>query len=292
VIRVALLVLLVACGANEELEKKVTKLEEDVATLRKERQFLELKQVQLLKQLSELTSQVEELNKKAAPPSYARPVRRQPDAAKTYSIPIDGDIIDGAPDALVTVVEAYEYACPYCEKVRATIDQIKQRYGTDVRWVGKQLVVHPQTATAAGLAICAAAKRGRFAKLDEMLWEQGFKQRKFDDSNCWEASAGCPVIDGFARKAGLDVRQLHDDMASCKSWLRGNEELLRKFGAMATPTFFINGRYLAGAQPLDRFASLIDEELSKAKTRVAQGTPRTDYYQKAVVDEGKPELDP
>jgi protein-disulfide isomerase len=295
VIRVALVpvvLLVAACGASDELEKKVTKLEGDVATLRKEREFLELKQVQLLKEVGELEKKIDEL-KKPAYPSYRMPARKQADPQKTYALSIDPmDPSDGASDALVTIVEGYEYACPFCERARATMDELKKKYGKDLRWVGKQLVVHPTNATAAALAICAANKQHKFAAMDRLLWEDGFKDRKFDQNNCWSTAAGCPVVEGFARKAGADIQKFRDDMKTCEPWLKGNMTALAKFGANATPTFFINGRYMSGAMPADNFAVVIDEEMTKAKARVQQGTPRAGYYDKWVVVEGEQELGP
>ena len=288
------LAVVVACDSTEEVEKKVATLEQKVVTLEKERKLLEVAQVRMLKDISDLQEKLDKLEKKTPPlPSYARPSRPAPDPAKVYSVPVDGDPFDGPADAYVTIVEAYEYACPYCEKVRHTIDELKKKYGKDLRVVYKQLVVHPQTATAPALAICAAAKQQKFAKLDALLWEEGYKQRKFDANLCWESSAGCPLIDTWARRAGMSVSKMHDDMkGGCNAWLRGNADMLKKLGAMATPTFFINGRYVSGAQPIDNFARVIDEELDKAKARVAQGTPKSQYYAKAVVEEGKPDLDP
>ena len=69
-------------------------------------------------------------------------------------------------------------------------------------------------------------------------------------------------------------------------------EEARKLGVNATPTFFINGSYISGAQPADSFAALSAEELTKATARVQQGTSRAEYYKKHVVDEGQPDLDP
>ena len=291
-----MVVALVACHGNDELEKKVTKLEEEIQALRKERQFLEVKHVQLLKEVTELEQKVDELTKKAAPPSFAaRPSNRlQPKPDKTYSLAIDPmDSIDGSADALVTIVEGYEYACPFCERARATMDELKKRYGKDVRWVGKQLVVHPQIATPAALAICAANLQHRFAAMDHLLWEDGFKARQFDNSGCESDADGCPKMVKFARKLHLDVDRFRTDMkGSCTSWLSGNRRAFEHLGANATPTFFINGRFMSGAQPADTFATLIDEELARAKSRVQSGTKPAEYYDKWVVDAGDKDLTP
>ena len=57
-------------------------------------------------------------------------------------------------------------------------------------------------------------------------------------------------------------------------------------GAGGTPTFFINGRILIGAQPVAKFAAIIDEELTKADDRIAKGTKAADYYKTWVITPG------
>src|SRR2546430_14997515 len=64
-----------------------------------------------------------------------RPQRPEPDRAKTYAVPVDGDPFDGPADAKVTVVKAYDYACPFCEKVRDTMEDLRKKYGNDIRIV-------------------------------------------------------------------------------------------------------------------------------------------------------------
>lgn len=54
-------------------------------------------------------------------------------------------------------------------------------------------------------------------------------------------------------------------------------------GARGTPAFFINGRFLSGAQPLSAFQALIDQELETAKK---SGIPKEEYYEKAVMGSG------
>ena len=147
--------------------------------------------------IDNLTKKVDELAKngvRGAPGAQVpqRAPRPEPDRAKTYSVPIDGDPFDGPADAKVTLVKAYDYACPYCERVRDTMDELRKKYGNDLRIVYKQFVVHPQVATAGALAFCAAAKQGKAHEMDVALWDKGFKGRQFDKDGengqkCWES---------------------------------------------------------------------------------------------------------
>jgi len=225
-----------------------------------------------------------------------RPSRPEPDKSKTYSMPIEGDPFDGPADAKVTIVKAYDYACPYCERVRETMDQIRQKYGNDVRVVYKQFVVHPQVATAGALAFCAAAKQGKATQMDALLWDKGFKAHNYDKDataeggaapqKCWESAAGCPVVLGFAKELNLNEEQFKKDMKDCQQLTQKDMRDLQQLGVGATPSFFINGRFLSGAMPIDNFAQIIDEELKKANEKIQSGTPQAKYYDEWVVNKG------
>ena len=67
---------------------------------------------------------------------------------------------------------------------------------------------------------------------------------------------------------------------------------VQRLGVGATPSFFVNGRFLSGAMPIDNFVALIDEELKKANERIQQGTPQAQYYQQWVLDKGLKTLEP
>jgi protein-disulfide isomerase len=214
-----------------------------------------------------------------------RPSRPEPDKSKTYAISIDGDPFDGPADAKVTVVKAYDYACPYCERTRTTMEELHKKYGDDIRVVYKQLVVHPQTAMTGALAFCAAAKQGKAAQMDALLWDKGFKARQFDTDQCW-TSGNCEKVNAMAQELKLDMGKFKEDMKGCQSLVQNDMRELQKFGVGATPAFFINGRYLVGAMPVDNFSTVIDEELKKANERIQQGTPQAQYYQQWVMDKG------
>lgn len=228
-----------------------------------------------------------------------RPSRPAPEPAKTYSVPIDGDSFEGPADAKVTLVKAYDYACPYCEKVRTTMDDLRKKYGNDLRIVYKQFVVHPQVATASALAFCAAAKQGKAVQMDNLLWDKGYKARNFDKDaeggaapqKCWDSAAGCPVVLGFAQELKLDAGKFKTDMKECQQLVQKDMRDLQQLGVGATPSFFINGRFMSGAGATETFAVLIDEELKKASDRIGQGTPAAQYYQQWVLDKGQKTLD-
>ena len=217
------------------------------------------------------------------PVQQPRPQRPQPDPSKSYAVPVDGDPFDGPADAKVTIVKAYDYLCPFCERVRPTMDELRKKYGNDVRVVFKQFVVHPQAQTA-HLAACAAYKQGndKFLAMDKELWDKGFSAHQYTDQS----------VADMAKDAGLDVNKFTADMKSqdCQAWLQKDQNELNAFGVGATPSFFINGRFLAGAQPTAAFEQVVDEELKKANDRIAAGTPAADYYKTWVVDKGEKKL--
>jgi protein-disulfide isomerase len=256
-----------------------------------------------------LEAKVDQINKKlddliksggARPGAAAAPQRAprpEPDRAKTYSMPVDGDPFDGPADAKVTLVKAYDYACPYCERVRDTMDELRKKYGNDLRVVYKQFVVHPQVATAGALAFCAAAKQGKAHEMDVALWDKGFKQHQFDKDaeggqKCWESTAGCPIVLGFAKELGLNEDKFKTDMKECQQLTQKDMRELQTLGVGATPSFFVNGRFMSGAMPIENFTALIDEELKKANATIQkEGIPASQYYQKVIVERGQKTLD-
>lgn len=235
-----------------------------------------------------------------APNQQQRPQRKEPDRAKTYAVPVDNDAFDGPADAKITVVKAYDYACPFCERVRPTMAALRQKYGNDLRVVSKQMVVHPKDAMAGALAFCAANEQGKAKPMDDLIWDKGFKVRQLDASDvppaeaggkpqkCWDTPGGCKLVVGYAQELGLDLARFKADMkGKCMQIVETDKTDLQRFGVSGTPAFFINGRYISGAVPIENFSTVIDEELQKANQRVQQGTPAGDYYKRWVLEKGE-----
>jgi protein-disulfide isomerase len=234
----------------------------------------------LEKQIAELKTQVGKGG--AALGQQPRQQRPRPKPEVTYSIPVDKAPIVGPKNALVTVVEGFDFACPYCEQSRSVVDQVREAYPNDVRIAFKNYVVHPQIATIPALAGCAAAAQGKYAAMAPLIWDKGFKAGRNLSAENMEKLAG---------EAGLDLDKFKRDMngEQCKQSLREDQTQLSAVGMSGTPGFYVNGRWVP-QRSLDGFKALIDEELKKAKERVAQGTKPDRYYDEWVVAKGEKKL--
>jgi protein-disulfide isomerase len=207
----------------------------------------------------------------------------EPDPKATYSVPIEGDPIKGPAAAPVTIVEAFDFACPYCYKAGPTIAQLLKDYDGKVRVAYKMFIVHPQQATLPAYAACAAAQQGKYTEFEHELWEQGFTKGGYSDD----------LINKLVKDLKLDANKFKADKDGdhCKQVITADMATMQKLGVNGTPGFFVNGRFIGGAQPIEVFKKIIDEELKKADEKIAAGTPVGDYYAKFVVDQGVKELE-
>ncbi len=197
---------------------------------------------------------------------------RQPDPKAVYKVPADKQPSKGPADALVTIVEFSDYQCPFCKRVEPTVDEIMKTYGKDVRvlWRDNPLPFHDKAVPAAKAAK-AAGEQGKFWEYHAKLFEN---QTALANEN----------LEQYAKDLGLNMPKWKAAFESdkFKESIDADQALARQLGASGTPSFFINGRSLRGAQPFDAFKTVIDEELQKAKDMVAKGTPRSQLYAKII----------
>ena len=210
-----------------------------------------------------------------------RPQRPRPNPSVTYAVPVNDAPITGNPEAPVTIVEGFEFACGWCEKSRSLVKEVLDQYGDQVRLVHKTFLVHPEVAREPALAACAANKQGKFAALEPLIWDKGFKARKLDRAH----------METLAAEAGLDIERFKADMASpkCARQVATDHQQLARVGVSGTPAFYVNGRWLP-RRSMEEFKRLIDEELARAKQRIAGGTPAERYYAEWVEGKGKKTL--
>ncbi|MEM1414904.1 MAG: thioredoxin domain-containing protein [Myxococcota bacterium] len=214
-----------------------------------------------------------------APARAPTPSRRpQPDPSAVYRVPIEGNPPQlGPDDALVTIVEMSDFECPFCSRVQPTLRQVRQRFGNEVRFVfmNNPLPFH-QSAFPAAMAALEVQRQGgdtAFWRYHDTLFEN---QRQLTDANLvrWAREQG---------HEGAEVQRAITD-ARHRATVERQQALARGLGASGTPSFFINGRNLRGAQPFERFEELISEELAKARRLVREGTPRGALYERVIRD--------
>jgi protein-disulfide isomerase len=221
-------------------------------------------------------------NKAKAPKQPDRAQDKPAEDDKTvWKVPAGNGPVKGAPDALVTIVEFSDFQCPFCSRVEPTVDEVVKTYGDKVRfvWRNNPLPFHPRAEPAAELAMEARAQKG-----DKGFWAAHallFKnQQKLADED----------LLGYAKELGLDENKVKVAIndKKFKSDMDADQQLADDIQASGTPHFFINGRRLVGAQPIDKFKSVIDEEIKKAEALLAKGVSKKDVYAEIIKDGKEP----
>jgi protein-disulfide isomerase len=189
-----------------------------------------------------------------------------------YRVPLGSAPVQGPADALVTVVEFTDFQCPFCARANQTVDELVKAYGPKIRVAVKQ---HPlpfhRLAKGAALAALAAGEQGKY-------WEM--HQRLFADQTTLEPEG----LEKHAKELGLNIEAWKAAMQAPKleEQVKADEALASALGATGTPTFFVNGRVVRGAQPLDVFKQTIDQELAKAEAMVKQGVRPGEVYARII----------
>jgi protein-disulfide isomerase len=184
------------------------------------------------------------------------PVRLALDAPR-YQVDVSADDAAlGNANAAVTLVEFSDFQCPFCARVMPTLKRVHEAYGDRVRIVWKDFPltsIHPQAFKAAEAGQCAR-EQGKF-------WE--YHDRLFANQQALEPES----LKKHAAEAGLDAAKFNACLDEAKYGERVQEQMAMgtKLGVASTPSVFVNGRMVSGAQPYDVFTTIIDEELERAR---------------------------
>jgi protein-disulfide isomerase len=201
--------------------------------------------------------------------SASPPPPPDPDADRRIRIDVAGLPARGPAAAPVTIVEFGDFQCPFCARAEATLVRLRQDYPGQIRvvWRDLPLPFHGQARPAA-VAARAAAAQGKFWAMHDRLYSaapdtlgRGLYEKDAAELGL-DVGAFRAALDAQAGNAGIDA----DTLAAAKA------------GATGTPTFYVNGKRMAGAQPYRRFKVLVDAELENAEAMVARGTPRAKVY--------------
>ncbi len=169
-------------------------------------------------------------------------------------VSFDPHRLRGSAHAPVMIIEFSDYQCPFCRREEAVLDGLLARYGAKVSLAYRDYPlqsIHPHAEMAAEASRCAGAQ-GKF-------W--AYHDRLFTDPP--QLERGDLLND--AKGLGLDEKSFTAclDNHQFKSQVAADQQDGTSLGVNGTPSFFINGVFLSGAQPAEAFEKIIDEELTR-----------------------------
>lgn len=172
-----------------------------------------------------------------------------------YDVPVDDDPFIGDPDAPITIIEFSDFECPFCTRFHQdTFGRLMDTYGDQIRFIYRDfplVSIHQEAFPAAEAANCAGEQ--------DMYWE--YHDKLFDGG---PQALGEEAYYQYAEEIGLDV----EAFGECVTTRRYQDEVQADYdyavnlGVRSTPTFFVNGIAVVGAQPFEAFQQIIEAELA------------------------------
>ena len=153
----------------------------------------------------------------------------------------------------VQVIEFSDFECPFCRRGSQIIAELQQSYGPQIAVEFKHFPVHKDSQKAAEAAECARDQ--------DMFWE--YHDLLFSH----QGSLGVEKLKRYAADLGLDAEAfaLCLDSGSMASKVKADYQAGLSYGIQGTPTYFINGRLIEGAQDIAVFMQVIDDELGSTE---------------------------
>jgi protein-disulfide isomerase len=171
-----------------------------------------------------------------------------------YDIPVDDDPILGSEDAPITIVEFSDYECPYCRQWHSEVySQLIDTYGDQIRFVYRDFPlesIHANAKPAAEAANCAN-EQGVFWDYHDKLFSN-------------ELGLSPEAYQGYASQLGMDEEAFQECIESDRyqQEVQSDFDFAAELGIRSTPTFFINGIAVVGAQPFEIFQEVIEKEIA------------------------------
>ncbi|MBT4191866.1 MAG: DsbA family protein [Candidatus Diapherotrites archaeon] len=168
----------------------------------------------------------------------------------------DDDAVKGSLDAPITIVEFSDFECSFCETFFSqTLSDLETKYidTGKVRFIYRDfpLEFHTNAQKAAEAAECAG-EQGKYYEMHDKIFEN-------------QNAIGVNNLKTYAKQIGLDEGEFDvclDSGAMAQEVAKDFSDG-QKLGVSGTPTFFVNGTKLVGAQPLSAFEQIIEAELAK-----------------------------
>ena len=195
---------------------------------------------------------------------YADSLRAKADVAillrpPEVEVSYDPARVRGDPKAPVTIVEFADFQCPFCKKAQATLKELLTKYNGNVKLAYRDFpmrTLHPQAQVAAEAGHCAG-EQGKFWEYHDALFATD--QPKLDETG----------LTATARSVALDEKSFSSCLAAGKFKAEIEQDVQdgTKAGVAGTPSFFINGQFVSGAQSQAEFVKIIDGELAAIRSQ-------------------------
>ena len=160
----------------------------------------------------------------------------------------------GDPKATVTIVEFFDYQCPYCRRMAQQLSELNKE-DPDLRIVYKEFPVFGPASTLAARAALAAMRQGKYEEFHlAMMGIRGAPSER--------------TIFRVAERIGLDAGRLRADMNSAtpQRMFQRNFQLAQELGIRGTPAFVIGEQVIPGAIDIQRLRQLIAEERARQQS--------------------------
>ena len=170
-----------------------------------------------------------------------------------YDVSSEDAYTIGPENAPITIVEFGDFQCPYCRRWHEQVyESLLDSYPGQIRIIYRHLPltsIHPDAFSAAEAAMCAGEQ--------DAFWQ--YHEKLFSSE-----TLGAEVYTQYAQELNLDMTAFEACMTDHRyqEAIQKDSDFAINLGISSTPTFFINGLALVGAQPLDVFKQVIDKELA------------------------------
>ncbi len=169
----------------------------------------------------------------------------------------------GGENAEVTIVEYSDFQCPFCARAEAIVqDEVLKEYGEKVKFVYKQMPIvsiHSWAQPASAIGLCVLKQAG-----NEAYWK--YHREVFASQREVQADTATDQLLAIAGEAGGKLEEVKAcfEAEETAEIITATLEEAEDLAVNSTPTFFINGRRLSGAQPLEAFKAVIDPALGNS----------------------------
>ena len=188
----------------------------------------------------------------------------KPQTAGTGRTPdpiVESDWKKGNPDSKITLIEYADFQCPACAQYYPILNQLFAEYGDRILFVYRHfpLIKIHANAVIAAQAADAAGAQGKFWEMHNLIYENQSAWANLSNSQAAD------VYSGYASELGLNMEKFNSEMKSSESRERNLKAYNRaiEIGLSATPTFFLNGKFMQ-PRSYDEFKQLIEDAIKSS----------------------------